>query len=80
MASITFAVDEELKKKLSKFLWVNLSELARQELVKEKKLNEQFKEFKKIVSKSKLTEKDAEQLSDKVKSSMHEGLKKRGLL
>lgn len=33
MASITFAVDEELKKKLSKFVWVVWSELARQELL-----------------------------------------------
>lgn len=32
MASITFAVDDELKSEMSKFLWINLSELIKQEL------------------------------------------------
>jgi len=34
MASITFAVDEELKKEIYKFIWVNLSELVKQELLR----------------------------------------------
>jgi len=76
MASITFAVDEELNRKLSKFLWVNLSELVKQELTRERELREQFESFKKIVSKSKFTEKDAEQLSDKIKLSMNKRLKR----
>ena len=77
MASITFAVDEELQKKIVLFSWINLSELVRQELMKEKKLREQFEEFKRIISKSKFTEKDAKMLSDKINSAMHEKLKKR---
>ena len=32
MASITFAVDEELKAKIAQFLWVNWSELIREKL------------------------------------------------
>lgn len=37
MASITFAVDEKFNKKLSNFLGVNLSVIAKEELIKEKK-------------------------------------------
>ena len=32
MASITFAVDPELKSEMSKFSWINWSELVREEL------------------------------------------------
>jgi hypothetical protein len=77
MTSITFAIDEEFKPRLSRFSWINLSELVKLALLLRLK---KFAEFKKIVSKSKLTEEDAEEFSDKVKSSMHERLKKRGLL
>ena len=33
MASVTFAVDGELKSRLEKFLWVNWSEVARENLL-----------------------------------------------
>jgi hypothetical protein len=42
MASITFAIDDELKSKLSKFLWINFSELAKQELLRRQQLIERF--------------------------------------
>ena len=80
MASITLAVDDKLKSEMANLLWVNWSELAKEKLIKEQKLREQLEEFRRIVSKSKFTEKDSDELSDKVKSSMHERLKKRGLL
>ncbi len=80
MASITFAVDEELKSKISKFNWINWSELARQELLKQEKTREAFEKFKTIVSKSRLTEKDAKELADKISSSMHKKLKSKGLV
>lgn len=38
MASITLAVNEELKAEMSKFSWVNWSELVRQRLVEREKL------------------------------------------
>ena len=38
MASITFALDNELKSRISKFIWLNRSELARQELLKRQEL------------------------------------------
>jgi len=42
MASITFALDEELKAKLSKFVWVVWSELVKQELLRRQKLLSKF--------------------------------------
>jgi hypothetical protein len=48
MASITFAIDEELKSKLSRFKWVTWSELVREELKKKAKL---FLILKKLESK-----------------------------
>ena len=42
MASITFALDEELKTRLSKFVWVVWSELVKQELLKRQELLNKF--------------------------------------
>ena len=44
MASITFAVDEEFKEKLSKFFWINLSALAMHELLRRQELLKKLKE------------------------------------
>lgn len=38
MASVTFALDPELKSEMSKFAWVNWSELAREELIRRQKI------------------------------------------
>ena len=45
MASITFAVDEELKSKIGKFSWVNWSEVARENLLKKAELEELHKKL-----------------------------------
>jgi len=80
MASITFAIPEEIKFKLSRFQWVNWSEIAREELFRQEKETAAIKKIKKILSKSKFTEKDAKELSEKVKESMHRQLKTNNLL
>ncbi|AJF62735.1 MAG: hypothetical protein QT11_C0001G0593 [archaeon GW2011_AR20] len=80
MTSLTFAIPDEFKSEMKKLSWVNWSELANKELVEELKRQEMLKEFKKIVSKSKFTEKDADELSKKVKDSMYKKLKKEGLI
>ena len=49
MASITFASNPELKSEISKFPWVNWSELAREDLVRRKKVGEML--LKKLHSK-----------------------------
>lgn len=79
MGSLTFAVSEEVKVRMDKFPWINWSELAREELLKQEKLQEDLQKLKRIISKSKFTEKDAEELSDKIKKSMHQNLKRAGL-
>jgi hypothetical protein len=48
MASVTFAVDEEFNRKLSNFLWINLSELVRERLIERQKQAELL--FKKLSS------------------------------
>ena len=60
--------------------WVNWSEAAVEAVLEDIQRADAFERFKKIVSKSKFTEKDAEALSDKVKESMHKRLKAEGLV
>lgn len=43
MASITFAVDAELKARIEKFSWVNWSEIARENLIRKEELEELHK-------------------------------------
>ena len=40
MASITFAIDEDLKARMEKFSWVNWSELSRENLIKKDNLEQ----------------------------------------
>jgi len=40
MGSLTFAIDDKLKFRLSKFSWVNWSEIAREVLLEKDKLEE----------------------------------------
>lgn len=79
MSSLTFAIPDEVKLEMKKLSWINWSELANKELVEELKLQERLRRFMKIVSKSKFTEKDADELSKKAKDSMYKKLKQEGL-
>ena len=76
MANVSLTVPEELKAKMEKFPWINWSEVSREEAIEREKLNEDFEEFNRIVSKSKLTEEGAMELAKLVKSGMHQKLKK----
>ena len=76
MVSVSFTISNELKAKMDKFSWINWSEVAREEAIKRAKLDEEFEEFKRIVSKSKLTEEDALKLAREVNKGMHKKLKK----
>ena len=44
MASVTFALNPELKSNLSKFKWVNWSELAREELIRRENIGKSLLE------------------------------------
>jgi len=76
MEHLTISIPEELKKKMDALRVINWSEVAREAFVKRVELTEGYERFQELVSKSKLTEKDAEELAKKVNKSMHERLKK----
>ena len=77
MPTLTLAIPKELKHEMESIPELNWSEIAREAILKKIK---EYKLFKSIISKSKFSEEDADILSDKVKSSMLKGLKKRGLV
>jgi len=76
MPTITLTVPEEVKLELKRLSWVNWSEVAREVFLKRQERMEALERVEKILSKSKFTEKDADELGEKVKKSMHERLKK----
>jgi hypothetical protein len=67
MANMTLSIPDELLKRMKKFKEIRWSEVARQEL--ERRVTE-FEEIEKIASKSKLTEKDAREISEKIKEGV----------
>jgi len=77
MVSVTLKISDELKTKISRLPWVNWSETAREDSIKEIELEERWERLKKIVSKSKLTQEQADKFSDEVNLSLakrYEGL------
>ena len=42
MCSITFAIDDTLKREIERYVWINLSELVKQELLRREKLLKKF--------------------------------------
>jgi len=78
MASITFAVDEELKEKISKFFWINLSALVMHELLKEFKRQKVLKKLEEFFKDSNLTDEDALRLGRKIKEGMWKRYKEAG--
>ena len=76
MANVSLTVPDELKAKMEEFPWINWSEVAREEAIKREMLHEDFWEFNRIVSKSKLTEEDAMRLAKDVNKGLHERYKK----
>mgnify|MGYP001597617737 CR=1 FL=1 len=76
MPNVSLTVPDELKAKMDKFPWVNWSEVAREGAIKREMLHEDFWEFNRIVSKSKLTEEDAMRLAKEVNRGMHARYKK----
>ncbi len=80
MVSVTLKISNEFKTIINKLTWINWSEIAREEALKKLEEEESLQKFRAIISKSKLTEKDADELAEKVKLSMHKRLKKKGLI
>lgn len=80
MVSITLKVTEGFKKKINQLSWVNWSEIAREETLKKLDEEKTLEKFRKIISKSNFSEKDADELAKKVKKSMHEDLEDKELV
>lgn len=66
MANMTLALSEELARKMKAFPEMRWSEVARQAI--EKRVND-LEVMNKIASKSKLTQKDVEEISKSIKAS-----------
>lgn len=74
MVSITLHVSEELKNLLDSIPWVNWSEITREEITKKLTDEQRLKKIKKIIAQSQFTEKDADELANKVKQSIKKTL------
>mgnify|MGYP001211381559 FL=1 len=74
MPTLTLAVPKDLKAEMDSMLELNWSEIARTAI--SKKVTE-YKLFKSIVAKSKLTEKDALDLGKKVNEGLYKAYKKK---
>ena len=72
MTTITLSMPNELKKQMDEFGEINWSAVAREAI--KNKLS-QLVLFKSIVSKSKLTEKDALEIGRKINASLHKRFK-----
>ena len=74
MTTITLSIPEEMKQEMDKQKFINWSAVAR-EAIREKLADLAL--FKSIIAKSKLTEKDADEIGDKISIAMHESYKKK---
>ena len=74
MPTLTLAIPEELKKEMDSIPELNWSEIARRAIT-EKAL--EYKLFKSIVAKSKLSEKDALEIGKKVNEGLYNSYKKK---
>jgi hypothetical protein len=74
MPSLTVPLQDKFEERLEKFTWVNWSAVIKQELLEKEKQRELFEA---LVSKSKLSSKDAKELADKVNEGMLKALKKK---
>ena len=66
MVSMTIPLEESFVDKLERFSWVNWSELAREELIKQEEKTTLFEQLEEFSKDSELTDKDALRLGRKV--------------
>jgi len=80
MATATLTIPDDTKKELDSFSWINWSEVARESFLKGLRRDKAWEEVERIVSKSKLTQEQADKISDKINTSLakrYEALLKR---
>ena len=66
MATATLTFPDKVKDELKRFSWVNWSEVARGEFIEKQRQIEQLERIERIISKSRLTQKQAERLADEI--------------
>lgn len=76
MGTTTITLSNKIKAEIKRFSWINWSELARIEILKEAKRQQAFEEIEKILKKSKLTEEHAQQLADETSHALAKRYKK----
>jgi len=78
MASITFAIDEDIQGRIKEFSWVNWSEIAREELLQKYKMQNLLKQLE-SKGEQELTRWSVE-LGHKSKAGRLKKLKSKGLI
>ena len=82
MAELTISISDELKEQVEESN-IDWSEVVRNAVGKQNNRSDKkaaVEEIERIISKSKFTESDADELSGKVKKSMHDSLVREGLI
>lgn len=70
MGSAVLTIPDKVKAELKRFAWVNWSETIREELIKSEEIEDELSEVRRIVAKSKLTQEQADKLSDEFNWSL----------
>jgi len=76
MASITFALEPELKQEMQSFAWISWSVLIKQTLSERFERSKRFERFDEILKNSEMTDELALKLADELK---HKVAKRHGL-
>lgn len=74
MVSVSLAIRDELKAKMSRFSWINWSEVAREEAIKQEERIELFNELEELTKDSKLTDEDCLRLGRLIKKGVSKRL------
>lgn len=67
MASATITMPDEIKNEIKRFSWVNWSEVAREELIKESKRIKLLEELEELTKDSTITDNDIEEFGKLVR-------------
>lgn len=78
MPTAVLTIPEEVKKELKEFVWVNWSEVGKEELLEQEEKIKLLDELDELTKHSKLTDEDALRLGRKVNKAIWERLKKEG--
>lgn len=67
MPSVTFSVPDQLKFEMKELSWINWSELARQEVLRQDERAELFEELEELTKDSEITDEDCLRFAKSVK-------------